>query len=80
MLIFAIGALDKGQFWLLHWKQNTVDEDEVMLGTIHLMNGRDFLVTSVTDPEGQWFAFTAFSKASSQWSIQAVVRVADFNL
>ncbi len=55
MLIFAIGALDKGQFRLLHWKQNTSDEDEVMLGTIHLTNGRDFLVTSVTDPEGQWF-------------------------
>jgi len=55
MLIFAIGALDKGQFHLLHWKQNTGDEDEVMLGTIHLTNGRDFLVTSVTDPEGQWF-------------------------
>jgi len=55
MLIFAIGALDKDQFRLLHWKKNTGDEDEVMLGTIHLTNGRDFLVTSVTDPEGQWF-------------------------
>ena len=54
-LIFAIGAVDQGQFHLLHWKQNTGDEDEVMLGTVHLTNGRDFLVTHVSDPEGQWF-------------------------
>ena len=53
-LIFAIGEVDQGQF-LLHWKQNTGDEDEVMLGTIHLTNGRDFLITTVSDPEGQWF-------------------------
>jgi hypothetical protein len=54
-LIFAIGAVEQGQFRLLHWKQNTGDEDEVMLGTVHLMNGRDFLITTVIDPEGQWF-------------------------
>jgi hypothetical protein len=54
-LIFAIGTLDGGQFHLLHWKQNTGDEEERILGTIALKNGRQFLVTSVSDPEGQWF-------------------------
>jgi len=54
-LIFAIGAMDEGQFHILHWKQNTGDEDEVMLGTVHLTSGRDFLITTVIDPEGQWF-------------------------
>jgi hypothetical protein len=54
-LIFAIGEVDQSQFHLLRWKQNTGDEDEVMLGTIHLTNGRDFLITTVSDPEGQWF-------------------------
>ncbi len=55
MLIFAIGAVNQGQFHILHWKQNTGDEHEVMLGTVHLTNGRDFLITTVSDPEGQWF-------------------------
>jgi hypothetical protein len=54
-LIFAIGTADGGQFHLLHWKQNTDDEDEFVLGTVHLTKGRDFLITTVTDPEGQWF-------------------------
>jgi hypothetical protein len=53
--IFAIGSVDHGQFHLLHWKQNTADEDELMLGTVHLTNGRDFLISTVIDPEGQWF-------------------------
>jgi hypothetical protein len=53
--IFAIGAMDHGQFHLLQWKENTGDEDEVVLGTVRLTNGRDFLVTTVADPEGQWF-------------------------
>jgi len=54
-LVFAFGAVEQGQFRLLHWKENTGDEDEVMLGTVHLTNGRDFLITTVIDPEGQWF-------------------------
>ena len=54
-LIFSVGKMDQGQFHVLHWKQNTGDEDEFVLGTIRLTNGRDFVVTSVTDPEGQWF-------------------------
>jgi hypothetical protein len=47
--------MDHGQFHLLQWKENTGDEDEVVLGTVRLTNGRDFLVTTVADPEGQWF-------------------------
>ncbi len=54
-LIFAIGAVDQGQFHLFHWKENTGDEDEVALGTVHLTIGREFLITTVSDPEGQWF-------------------------
>jgi hypothetical protein len=54
-LIFAIGTLDRGQFQLLHWKQNSEDEDERILGTIHLKSGRDFLITTVSDPESQSF-------------------------
>ena len=54
-LIFAIGKKDQGQFQIVQWKENTGDEDEAVLGTVHLTNGRDFLITTVTDPEGQWF-------------------------
>jgi len=54
-LIFAVGEIDQGRFRILHWKNNVDDEHEVMLATVHLTNGRDFLITTVTDPEGQWF-------------------------
>jgi hypothetical protein len=54
-LIFAIGTLAGGQFHLLHWKQNTEDEEETLLGTIALKNGREFLITAVTDPESHFF-------------------------
>lgn len=53
--VFAIGTVDQGQFHLVHWKQNTGDEDEVVLGAVHLKNGRGFLITVVSDSEGQWF-------------------------
>lgn len=53
--IFAIGAFDQGHLQVLHWKQNTDDEEERVLGTIHLKSGRDFLITVVTDPESQSF-------------------------
>jgi len=53
--IFAVGVLDGGHFKLLHWKENIEDDDERVLGTIHLKSGRDFLVTSSSDPEGQHF-------------------------
>lgn len=54
-LIFAIGKMDQSRFQMLHWKENVGDEDEDVLGTVHLRSGRDFLITTVTDPEGQWF-------------------------
>jgi len=53
--IFAIGTLSQGHFNLLHWKQNTEDEDERILGTLRLKNGREFLVTTACDPESQRF-------------------------
>ena len=54
-LIFAIGKMDQDIFQILYWKKNVGDEDEAGVGTVHLKNGRDFLSTTVTDPEGQWF-------------------------
>lgn len=54
-LIFAIGKMHQNIFQILRWKENLGDEDEVVVGAVHLTNGRDFLITSVTDPEGQWF-------------------------
>jgi hypothetical protein len=40
---------------VLHWKENTRDEEERLLGTIRLKSGREFLITVVTDPESQSF-------------------------
>ncbi|HEY5330652.1 MAG TPA: hypothetical protein VIJ79_12255 [Acidobacteriaceae bacterium] len=54
-LIFAIGAVDQGRFDVLSWKKNVDDEDERILGTIRLKSGRDFLITTVSDPESQTF-------------------------
>jgi hypothetical protein len=54
-LIFALGTMSRGRFQILHWKGNSEDEQERVLGTIHLKNGRDFLVTVVRDPESQSF-------------------------
>lgn len=54
-LIFAIGSMAEGHFHLLHWKKDIEDENELVLGTIHLKSGRDFLVTTVSDPESQSF-------------------------
>ena len=54
-LIFAIGKLDHGRFQIIHWKQDTEDEDERVLGTIRLKSGPEFLITVVSDPESQSF-------------------------
>jgi hypothetical protein len=53
--IFAIGMMNRSHFYLLFWKENTGDENEQILGTLHLKNGRDFLVTTTSDPESQFF-------------------------
>jgi hypothetical protein len=49
--IFAIGEMVNGNFRLLHWKENTSDDNEQILDLIHLKNGRDFLVNTASDPE-----------------------------
>jgi hypothetical protein len=50
-LVFAVGRMDQGHFKLLFWKENTEDENEQILGLIHLKSGRDFLLNDVSDPE-----------------------------
>ena len=54
-LIFAIGEVIKGKFHVLFWKRNTEDENEQVLGTVTLKNGREFLIASVNSPEAQFF-------------------------
>jgi hypothetical protein len=53
--IFSVGTVDNGRFRVQYWKENSNDEEECILGVIRLNNGRDFLITSVSDPEGHWF-------------------------
>jgi len=53
--VFAIGTVVQGRFHILHWKKDAEDEQERVLGTIRLKNGRDFLVTVVSDPESHSF-------------------------
>jgi hypothetical protein len=54
-LIFGIGVVEPHRFHVFHWKQNTQDEDERVLGTIRLKTGRDFLITVVSDPESHFY-------------------------
>jgi hypothetical protein len=54
-LIFGIGVVEPHRFRVLHWKQNTQDEDERALGTMRLKTGRDFLITVVSDPESHFY-------------------------
>ena len=55
-MVFGIVTLQKGQLRTLHWKSTIKDdEDERVLGQIRLTSGSDFLITTVSDPEGQWF-------------------------
>lgn len=53
--IFAIGTMENGRFHFLYWQANTEDEDERIVGTIHLKSGRDFLIVSDSDSESQSF-------------------------
>ena len=53
--IFAIGSQENGRFQVLYWKDDIEDEKEQVLGTIHLKSGRDFLITTISDPESQIF-------------------------
>lgn len=54
-LIFAIGEITHGHFHILFWKHDTEDDNEQVLGTITLKSGKEFLITSVNDPEAQFF-------------------------
>ena len=53
--IFGIGRMGGRGFEFLHWKENIEDDNEQILGLIHLKNGRDYLLTSTVDPETQHF-------------------------
>jgi hypothetical protein len=53
--IFIIGTMEQGRFRMLHWKQNTIDGEERVVGAIRLKSGRAFLITTVSDPESQFF-------------------------
>ena len=50
-LVFGIGVVQPHAFHLLYWKKNTQDENERVVGTLHLKSGHDFLITVVSDPE-----------------------------
>jgi hypothetical protein len=47
--------MKQSQFHLHYWKNNVEDENEQILGTVHLKIGRDFLITTTSDPETQIF-------------------------
>ena len=53
-LVFFIGTVGQGRFHMLY-RNHEDDQDERVLETIRLKSGRDFLVTSVSDPESQFF-------------------------
>jgi hypothetical protein len=54
-LIFDIGQIGDRGLTLVHKKANTEDDDERILGTVRMKNGREFLITAVSDPESQSF-------------------------
>jgi hypothetical protein len=60
--VFAIGKMDQRGLQMLYRKKDRADEDEVFLATVHLKNGRGFLVTTVTDSAGQWFRIYGFQQ------------------
>ena len=54
-LVFGIGVVIPHRFDVLHWKENTEDENERILGTIGLKSGREFLISVVNHPEGHFY-------------------------
>lgn len=60
-LVFALGSMDSGKLRILHWKENTEDDNEQILGVIHLRAGRDFLVTASSNPEGNEYRVYRYS-------------------
>jgi hypothetical protein len=49
--ILTIGTMKDGKFRMLIWKEKDSDEQEEIIGLVHLKNSRDFLIDGVTDPE-----------------------------
>ena len=64
--VFAIGHIVQGRFHILFWKTNTQEENEQVLGAIHLKNGGEFLVTSINSSEAQFFRIYALRNDSVQ--------------
>jgi hypothetical protein len=54
-MIFGIGKFDFGRVRLLHWKDNVEDLNEQVLGKVRFKSGKEFLITSLGDPESQTF-------------------------
>jgi hypothetical protein len=50
--VFALGYMDGSKLRILHWKEDTADDNEQILGVIHTRAGHDFLVGASSDPEG----------------------------
>ena len=56
--MFAIGKIEQRRFEILRWNEEGGEDGdtvETALGVIRLKGGRDFLVTTESDPEGQGF-------------------------
>jgi hypothetical protein len=58
--VFVIGAIEQDQFQALHWKKNMEDEDESVIGAIRLKSGREYLITTVSDPESHMYRIYGF--------------------
>lgn len=57
-IVFALGRIVKGKYDLLRWNKNGGEDGDTVesaLGVIRLKNGREFLITTESDPEGQKF-------------------------
>lgn len=63
-LLFAIGEMADGHFRMLFWKRDTEDDNEQILGTIVLKDGKEFLITSVNSSEAQFFHVYAMHDGS----------------
>jgi hypothetical protein len=57
-IVFSIGRINQGHFYLLRWNEEGGEDGDTIesaLGVIRLKNGREFLLTTESDPEGQRF-------------------------
>ena len=57
-IVFSIGRIEQGRFDLVRWNDEGGEDGDTVesaLGVIRLKNGREFLITTESDPEGQTF-------------------------